>query len=52
MDNQQITLINDNYFAGLIDSDFGVYITMNMYKGKLNLRPRINFVNTRFELNC
>jgi hypothetical protein len=50
MDNQQITLINDNYFAGLIDSDFGVYITMNMYKGKLNLRPRINFVNTRFEL--
>jgi len=50
MDNQQITLINDNYFAGLIDSDFGVYITMNTYKGKLNLRPRINFVNTRFEL--
>lgn len=50
MDNQQITLINNNYFAGLVDSDFGVYITMNTYKGKLNLRPRINFVNTRFEL--
>lgn len=50
MDNQQITLINNNYFAGLIDSDFGVYITMNTYKGKLSLRPRIMFVNTRFEL--
>lgn len=48
MDNQQINLINDNYFAGLIDSDFGVYLTMNTYKGKLNLRPRITFVNTRF----
>jgi len=43
-------LINDNYFAGLIDSDFGVYLTKNTYKGKLNLRPRINFVNTRFIL--
>lgn len=50
MDNQQITLINDNYFAGLIDSDFGVYMTKNKYKGKLSLRPRINFTNTRFEL--
>jgi len=50
MDNQQITLINDNYFAGLIDSDFGVYLTKNTYKGKLSIRPRINFVNTRFEL--
>jgi hypothetical protein len=50
MDNQQITLINDNYFAGLIDSDFGVFMTMNTYKGKLSIRPKINFVNTRFEL--
>ncbi len=50
MDNQQITLINDNYMAGLIDSDFGVYLTKNTYKGKLSVRPRINFVNTRFEL--
>lgn len=50
MDNQPITLINDNYFSGLIDSDFGVYLTSNSYKGKLSLRPRINFVNTRFEL--
>lgn len=50
MDNQQITLINDNYFAGLIDSDFGVYLTKNTYKGKLSIRPRINFVNTRFNL--
>jgi len=50
MDNQQITLINDNYFAGLIDSDFGVYLTKNTYKGKLSLRPRINFVNARFIL--
>lgn len=50
MDNQPITLINDNYFAGLIDSDFGVYLTNNTYKGKLSLRPIINFVNTRFEL--
>lgn len=50
MDNQQITLINDNYMAGLIDSDFGVYLTKSMYKGKLSIRPRIMFVNTRFEL--
>jgi hypothetical protein len=50
MDNQQVTSINDNYFAGLIDSDFGVFITKNNYKGKLMIRPVINFVNTRFEL--
>lgn len=51
MDNQQDTLIiNNNYFAGLIDSDFGVYITNNTYKGKLQLQPRIRFVNTRFNL--
>lgn len=51
MDNQQETLIiNDNYFAGLIDSDFGVYITNNTYKGKTQLQPRIRFVNTRFDL--
>jgi len=50
MDNQQVTSINNNYFAGLIDSDFGVYLTKNTYKGKLSIRPRICFVNTRFEL--
>lgn len=51
MDNQQETLIiNDNYFAGLIDSDFGVYIAKNTYKRKLQLQPRIIFKNTRFEL--
>lgn len=50
MDNQQVTSINDNYFSGLIDSDFGVYLTKNTYKGKLSIRPRICFVNTRFEL--
>lgn len=50
MDDQQITLVNDNYFAGLIDSDFGVYLTKNTYKGKLSIRPRIMFVNARFDL--
>ena len=50
MDNQQTTSINDNYVAGLIDSDFGVFMTSNTYKGKLNIRPVINFVNTRFVL--
>lgn len=50
MDNQQITLINDNYFAGLIDSDFGVFLAMSTCNGKLNINPIINFVNTRFEL--
>ena len=43
-------IINDNYIAGLIDSDFDVFLTKNMYKGRLMLRPRINFVNTRFKL--
>ena len=51
MDNQQETLMSNlNYFSGLIDSDFGVYIAENHYKGKLQLSPRINFVNTRFDL--
>ena len=51
MDNQQETLIiNDNYIAGLIDSDFGVYISKNTYKGKTQYTPKIKFVNTRFEL--
>jgi len=51
MDNQQATLItNNNYFAGLVDSDFGVNIYESTYKGKLQLQPRITFTNTRFNL--
>jgi hypothetical protein len=51
MDNQQETLIiNDNYIAGLLDSDFGVYICKNTYKGKIQYTPRIKFINTRFKL--
>jgi len=51
MDNQQITsVINNNYFGGLIDSDFGVYIHEFYPRGHLQLRPTINFVNTNFDL--
>lgn len=43
-------VISDNYMAGLVDSDFGVFISRVYPRGKLQLRPEIVFVNTRFEL--
>ena len=43
-------VISDNYMAGLVDSDFGVFISRHFPKGKLCLNPVISFVNTRFEL--
>lgn len=43
-------VISDNYMAGLVDSDFGVYIHRFYPRGKLQLRPTINFVNTNFSL--
>jgi hypothetical protein len=42
--------MNDNYFAGLIDSDFGITITRFYPRGNLQLRPQICFVNTNFVL--
>lgn len=50
MGNQQATSINENYIAGLIDSDFGVYITKNTYKGKLQFSPIVRLKNTRFSI--
>lgn len=51
MDNHAGNLtINSNYFAGLIDSDFGVYIHRFYPRGKLQLRPTISFSNTNFDL--
>lgn len=43
-------VISDNYMAGLVDSDFGVYINRFYPRGKLQLSPIIMFVNTRFKL--
>ena len=43
-------IINDNYMAGLVDSDFGVYIHRFYPRGKLQLRPTISFNNTNFDL--
>lgn len=43
-------IISDNYISGLIDSDFGVYIHRFYPRGRLQLRPTINFVNTNFNL--
>ena len=43
-------IINGNYLAGLIDSDFGVYIHKFYPRGHLQLRPTINFTNTNFDL--
>jgi hypothetical protein len=43
-------IISENYVAGLVDSDFGVYIHRFYPRGKLQLRPTINFVNTNFNL--
>lgn len=43
-------IISGNYMAGLVDSDFGVYIHRFYPRGKLQLRPTINFVNTNFNL--
>ena len=43
-------IISDNYMAGLVDSDFGVYIHRFYPRGKLQLRPEIMFVNTNFKL--
>lgn len=51
MDNHAGNLIvSDNYMAGLVDSDFGVYINRFYPRGKLQLRPEIMFVNTNFKL--
>jgi len=51
MDNHADNLvINKNYLAGLVDSDFGVCIKRFYPRGKLQLRPDINFSNTRFNL--
>ncbi len=43
-------IVNNNYMAGLIDSDFGVYIHRFFPRGRLQLRPTISFNNTRFNL--
>jgi hypothetical protein len=43
-------IISDNYVAGLVDSDFGVFINRFYPRGKLQLRPTINFTNTNFDL--
>lgn len=43
-------VISDNYMAGLVDSDFGVFISRHFPKGKLCLNPVICLVNTKFEL--
>jgi hypothetical protein len=43
-------IVGDDYIAGLIDSDFGIYINRFFPRGKLQLRPEIYFVNTRFSL--
>lgn len=43
-------IISNNYMAGLVDSDFGVYIHRFYPRGKLQLRPTIQFVNTNFNL--
>jgi len=51
MDNHADNLIvNKNYIAGLIDSDFGVNIKRFYPRGRLQLRPDITFSNTRYEL--
>ncbi len=51
MDNHADNLIvNNNYIAGLVDSDFGVYIDKFYPRNKVQLKPMINFVNTRFNL--
>lgn len=51
MDNHADNLIvNKNYIAGLIDSDFGVNIKRFYPRGKLQLRPDITFSNTRYNL--
>lgn len=51
MDNHADNLIvNDNYIAGLVDSDFGVYINRFYPRNRMQLKPMINFVNTRFNL--
>lgn len=52
MDNHAGNLkkCNDNYLAGLIDSDFGVYIHKFMPRGRLQLRPTIQFVNVNFTI--
>jgi hypothetical protein len=43
-------IVNDNYIAGLVDSDFGVYIHRFYPRGRLQLRPTVSFNNTRFDL--
>jgi hypothetical protein len=43
-------IISTNYIAGLVDSDFGVYISRFYPRGKLRLSPCIQFVNTNFGL--
>ncbi len=51
MDNHAGNLtISNNYIAGLIDSDFGIFINRFYPRGKLQLRPEIVFVNTNFDL--
>jgi hypothetical protein len=45
-------VISDNYMAGLVDSDFGVYIHRFYPRGKLQLRPTINFVNKYKSSHC
>ena len=43
-------IVSNNYIAGLVDSDFGVYIHRFYPRGKLQLRPTISFNNTNFNL--
>jgi len=42
--------IGKNYFTGLIDSDFGVFINRFYPRGRLQLRPTISLTNTNFTL--
>ncbi len=43
-------IISKNYIAGLVDSDFGIYIHKFYPRGKLQLRPTISINNTNFDL--
>jgi len=53
MDNHAGNLLkccSTNYLAGLIDSDFGVYIHKFFPRGKLQLRPTIQFVSANKDI--
>ena len=43
-------IVNENYIAGLVDSDFGIFISRYLPRGKVQYKPIISFVNTNFDL--